>query len=299
MNSGFDIADLIIFGNSNEASMITSNIYLGNKNCSRNKDHLLSLGITDVIRVGYGLADHYKDLFNYLCINICDNSDENIYLYFQTAFEFIENSISNGGKVYVHCRAGISRSASIVCSYLIKKNNWTYEESIKFMINVRKIVCPNIGFKEQLKEWYIKNVFKSRCHKNNRKVKNYCLSSSISKNNNTCKYANLKRVGKKKAKSIKILPDKPSIIEKNYDYIVINMYKLLDKAVENVNSNSAEEKVNKIKTIMKNTKLTVLENFPSKKKLSKIKTKERIDKLCNAFKNIAKKYVKQIYDNKI
>lgn len=34
--------------------------------------------------------------------------------------EFINNKISNGGVVYVHCKAGRSRSAALVACYLMK-----------------------------------------------------------------------------------------------------------------------------------------------------------------------------------
>ena len=33
----------------------------------------------------------------------------------------------------VHCFAGLSRSASLVCAYLMRENRWTYEQSLDFV----------------------------------------------------------------------------------------------------------------------------------------------------------------------
>jgi len=42
---------------------------------------------------------------------------ENIYRFFEEAYNFIKE----GKIVFVHCHAGVSRSASIVIAYLMKK----------------------------------------------------------------------------------------------------------------------------------------------------------------------------------
>ena len=47
--------------------------------------------------------------------------------------------------------AGVSRSASLVIAYLMKENNWKYEESFKFVKSKRSKIFPNLGFTNQLK----------------------------------------------------------------------------------------------------------------------------------------------------
>jgi atypical dual specificity phosphatase/dual specificity phosphatase 12 len=59
----------------------------------------------------------------------------------------------------VHCYAGISRSASIIISYLMKKYNWSYEKAYNYVKNKRPIINPNRGFKKQLIQYenYLKS----------------------------------------------------------------------------------------------------------------------------------------------
>jgi protein-tyrosine phosphatase len=58
--------------------------------------------------------------------NIRDNQHENIECIFYECFEFIEDSLKNGGKVLVHCAYGVSRSVTIVSAYLIWKLGLDY-----------------------------------------------------------------------------------------------------------------------------------------------------------------------------
>jgi len=46
---------------------------------------------------------------------------ENLGRHFNSCNKFIKNTISGGGNVFVHCYAGVSRSAAIVCAYLMQE----------------------------------------------------------------------------------------------------------------------------------------------------------------------------------
>ncbi len=64
----------------------------------------------------------------------------------------IHQSIESGKTVGVHCYAGISRSATIVVAYLMKYENYKFEEAIQCVFEARPIIRPNIGFLKLLKE---------------------------------------------------------------------------------------------------------------------------------------------------
>lgn len=80
-----------------------------------------------------------------------DTTDEELAPFLQKAFEFIEEQRQTKN-VLVHCIAGVSRSATIIAYYLMKKYALNVEESIEIIKKSRQIVRPNIGFYRQLKE---------------------------------------------------------------------------------------------------------------------------------------------------
>ena len=55
-----------------------------------------------------------------------------------------------GSKILVHCRYGISRSASTVIAYLMKKKGWNMADTLDYVVKRRDIVQPNPGFTNQL-----------------------------------------------------------------------------------------------------------------------------------------------------
>lgn len=70
--------------------------------------------------------------------------------HFRSTIEFIDQGLKRGETVLIHCRAGISRSATICIAYIMAKFGMKAEEAIDFVQARRKIILPNIGFIEQL-----------------------------------------------------------------------------------------------------------------------------------------------------
>jgi serine/threonine/tyrosine-interacting protein len=64
----------------------------------------------------------------------------------------IKNIIANGGNVYVHCIAGISRSASVVIAYIMNKYKCSFAFGLKLVASRRECINPNMGFCQQLQE---------------------------------------------------------------------------------------------------------------------------------------------------
>ena len=51
---------------------------------------------------------------------------------------------------------GVSRSATVVCAYLIATMKMTPDEALAAVREKRDIVCPNVGFLRQLEEYSIR-----------------------------------------------------------------------------------------------------------------------------------------------
>jgi dual specificity phosphatase 12 len=83
-----------------------------------------------------------------------DHPNTNLLQYFSPAVEYIDSALNKeGGGVFIHCAMGKSRSATLVCAYLIWKYNLTPSAALEQLCEGRPVCDPNPGFKEQLEVW--------------------------------------------------------------------------------------------------------------------------------------------------
>ena len=162
---------------------ITNKIYLGNEDTARDKEILNKLNISNILICAEGCEPFFPNEFKYKILYIDDAIDENILSWLKEAFEFIDSSINN---VYIHCAMGISRSPTIVISYLMYKKKMKYEEAYDFVKEKRKVISPNSGFQEQLKK------FETILEENN-----YILPDNLGENNNDNDNKNSKEIQNK------------------------------------------------------------------------------------------------------
>lgn len=59
----------------------------------------------------------------------------------------------NHSKCLVHCKMGVSRSASTVIAYAMKEFGWSLEKAYNYVKQKRSIARPNAGFMRQLLEY--------------------------------------------------------------------------------------------------------------------------------------------------
>ena len=57
------------------------------------------------------------------------------------------------GNILVHCNKGVSRSATFVIAYLMKKNDLTVDKALEYVKSKREIVSPNEAFIGQLRKY--------------------------------------------------------------------------------------------------------------------------------------------------
>ncbi|KAG8872204.1 hypothetical protein FRB97_007886 [Tulasnella sp. 331] len=98
----------------------------------------------------YGL-DLKRSFDRYLKVPMRDNIEEDrVTKGLRDACSFIDDARLHSSPVYVHCKAGKSRSVTAVMAYLIHANHWPLARAYAFVMDRRKGVSPNIGFVSEL-----------------------------------------------------------------------------------------------------------------------------------------------------
>jgi protein-tyrosine phosphatase len=141
-------------------SAVLGYLYLGGKLDAKDKEKLQKMGIKYILNCTpprtldkeNGCPNYYEKekSFVYKRIPIFDNKGEDITSHLDAAYAFIEEG-KHYGKVLVHCHKGVSRSASFVIGYLMRKNEFTFDEALAHVQMCRSVVQPNTAFVEQLR----------------------------------------------------------------------------------------------------------------------------------------------------
>lgn len=63
---------------------------------------------------------------------------------------YVEEAKRAQEPIYVHCKAGKSRSVAAILAYLVQSERWTLKDAYKHVIKARPGVSPNIGFIAEL-----------------------------------------------------------------------------------------------------------------------------------------------------
>lgn len=95
---------------------------------------------------------------NYKLIKLYDTLNENISLYFDECFDFIDKSQQEGKHILINCHVGKSRSATIIIAYIMRKKLISFKEAFEIVKKSRPIICPNDNFIFHLQE-YEKKLF--------------------------------------------------------------------------------------------------------------------------------------------
>lgn len=116
---------------------------------------LQNLKITNIINCSGDLCENLEfSGIHYLTLNIRDNVSENIECIFYKCINYIDEAKEKNGRILIHCYKGVSRSVSVLISYLIYLYKWTYDKAFDFVQLKRPIANPNIGFYLQLKTFH-------------------------------------------------------------------------------------------------------------------------------------------------
>uniref|UniRef100_A0A8C2GLX5 Protein phosphatase Slingshot homolog 1 n=1 Tax=Cyprinus carpio TaxID=7962 RepID=A0A8C2GLX5_CYPCA len=120
---------------------------------------LLILGQMDKATVGYILNvtreidNFFPGTFCYHNVRVYDDEATDLLAHWNETYNFIVKAKKNQSKCLVHCKMGVSRSASTVIAYAMKEYGWSLEKAYNFVKQKRSITRPNASFMRQLAEY--------------------------------------------------------------------------------------------------------------------------------------------------
>ncbi|OCF45442.1 hypothetical protein I317_00688 [Kwoniella heveanensis CBS 569] len=141
------------------STILPSFLYLGPEISSQDDvDCLKRLGVKRILNVAIECDDDagldLKKGFKYHRIPMRDIVEESgIAQGMRESCNILDDARLHSAPTYVHCKAGKSRSVTVVLAYLIHANAWTLKTAYAYVAERRKGISPNIGFVAELMQF--------------------------------------------------------------------------------------------------------------------------------------------------
>lgn len=136
------VNNIIINGN-------RTNLHIGDQWSIVNKEQLIKNKISHILNMTPVEFHKFYEIIYYQ-VPLLDIPSQDILTYLDRTYDIIDNVISNGGNILIHCQAGISRSSSVLIAYIMRKYQVNYNTAYGIVKSARNIIEPNDGFKQQL-----------------------------------------------------------------------------------------------------------------------------------------------------
>lgn len=144
---------LLILGQMDKASHIFDYLYLGSEWNASNLEELNKAGVGYILNVTREIDNFFPGLFAYHNVRVYDEESTDLLSHWNDAYNFINKAKKNHSKCLVHCKMGVSRSASTVIAYAMKEYGWSMEKAYNYVKQKRSVARPNAGFMRQLSEY--------------------------------------------------------------------------------------------------------------------------------------------------
>ena len=167
-NPGFLMFSTIkYYYNVDFSNQITNNIWLGNFIESSNEQFMINNNIKVIINCSKDLPFFFSQIEVPYRYRIPVNDDKQsdslyaMYLYLPKITSIIKKHVDNNDNIYIHCHAGMQRSACVVSGYLMSSLNMNFDETYNYLKARRPIVyTPQVKFKKSLDNYYINTLTK-------------------------------------------------------------------------------------------------------------------------------------------
>ncbi|ETN67858.1 slingshot dual specificity phosphatase [Anopheles darlingi] len=148
-----DIEMLVILGQMDAPTEIFEHVYLGSEWNACNLEELQRNGVRHILNVTREIDNFFPGQFNYYNVRVYDDEKTDLLRHWDNTFKYILRAKMEGSKVLVHCKMGISRSASVVIAYAMKANGWGFERALRHVKSLRSCIKPNKNFMMQLETY--------------------------------------------------------------------------------------------------------------------------------------------------
>lgn len=144
---------LTILGQMDAATEIFDHVYLGSEWNASNLEELQKNGVHHILNVTREIDNFFPGVFNYLNVRVLDDEKTDLLKHWDNTYKYITRARKEGSKVLVHCKMGVSRSASVVIAYAMKAYNWDFKKAFEFVRQKRTCIKPNTSFISQLETY--------------------------------------------------------------------------------------------------------------------------------------------------
>ncbi|XP_072517622.1 protein phosphatase Slingshot homolog 2b isoform X2 [Salminus brasiliensis] len=144
---------IVILGQMDSPTEIFEHVYLGSEWNASNLEELQNSGVKYILNVTREIDNFFPGLFEYHNIRVYDEEATDLLAYWNDTYKFISRAKKTGAKCLVHCKMGVSRSASTVIAYAMKEYGWDLEQAFEYVKERRAVTKPNPSFMRQLEEY--------------------------------------------------------------------------------------------------------------------------------------------------
>ncbi|XP_016384884.1 protein phosphatase Slingshot homolog 2-like isoform X2 [Sinocyclocheilus rhinocerous] len=144
---------IVILGQMDRPTEIFEHVYLGSEWNASNLEELQNTGVQYILNVTREIDNFFPSLFEYHNIRVYDEEATDLLAYWNDTYKFISRAKKAGAKCLVHCKMGVSRSASTVIAYAMKEYGWDLEQAFEYVKERRVVTKPNPSFMRQLEEY--------------------------------------------------------------------------------------------------------------------------------------------------
>ncbi|XP_015681491.1 protein phosphatase Slingshot homolog 3 isoform X2 [Protobothrops mucrosquamatus] len=141
---------LLIMAQMDWPSKIFDYLYLGSEWNAANLEELQKNRVSHILNVTREIDNFFPEHFTYMNVRLYDEEASQLLPYWKETHSFISDVRTQGSRVLVHCKMGVSRSGSTVIAYAMKEYGWSLERALGHVRERRPIVHPNPGFMRQL-----------------------------------------------------------------------------------------------------------------------------------------------------